>query len=364
MSTLKVEVLKIENVFEHPNADRLEIARVLGWNCVVQKGKHSPGDLVIYFPIDSILPELLEAQIFGKDSKVKLHNHRIKTIKLRGAISQGLAVDFQTLGIDPKPVGTDLTKELDIKKYEPPPPRFQGQSNRSRSNRNPNPNFSKYTSIENIKNYNKVFEPDDEVVITEKIHGSNFRASWVLFDSNTIWKKVKKFLRLAPKYEFVYGSHNVQLSHQLLYKGWYDKNVYADAVVTYNLKERLAPGQAVYGEIYGPNIQKGYGYGVPEGETRLVIFDVMQDGKYLDHYGVRMFGTLHTIDVVPTLYEGKFKDVDMSKIVDGPSVFCPAQKVREGVVVRSKEEDRCHIGRKILKAINTEYLLKEQTEYH
>jgi hypothetical protein len=77
-----------------------------------------------------------------------------------------------------------------------------------------------------------------------------------------------------------------------------------------------------------------------------------------------MFGAVNHVRVVPTLFNGKFGDVDMAKIVDGPSVLCPEQKVREGVVVRSKEEDRCHIGRKILKAINPEYLLKDQTEYH
>lgn len=366
MSTLKVEVLQIEKISEHPNADKLELAELKGWSCVIQKGKYKPDDKVVYFPIDSILPETLEATIFGKDSKIKLNKHRVRTIKLRGAISQGLVVPIEMCGFAhfAVEVGQDVTKKLGVTKYEPPPPRFQGASNKNRSRRNPNPNFSKYTSIENIKNYNKVFEPADEVVITEKIHGTNFRAGWVKFDSNTLWKKFKGLLRLNPKYEFVYGSHNVQLSQQLLYSGWYDKNVYADKVVTHNLKEKLGPGQTVYGEIYGPNIQKGYGYGLKNGQTKLIIFDVMQDKKYLDHTGVRMFATLHSLDIVPTLYEGKISGVDLNWVVGGKSALCPDQKVREGVVIRSKEEARCHMGRKILKAINPEYLLKEQTEYH
>jgi len=365
MSSLKVEILKIEEISEHPNADKLELARLKGWFCVIQKDKYKVGDKVVYIPVDSVLPETLEADIFGKDSKVKLSKHRVKTIKLRGAISQGLVVNLKDVGLVwDTAVGADVTDKLGITKYEPPSPRFQGMGNKTKKRYKSNTNFHKYTSIENIKNNHKVFDPEDDVVITEKIHGTNFRAGWVPYDPNTWWKKIKHLVGLAPKHEFIYGSHNVQLSQKLLYKGYYDKNVYADAVVTHNLKEKLGPGQVVYGEIYGPNIQKGYGYGLKEGQTKLIVFDVMQDGKYLNHINIPIFGALHSLDVVPVLYEGKFAEVDLDKIVGGKSSLCGCQKIREGVVVRPQVEAKCHIGRKILKSINSEYLLKENTEFH
>ena len=91
MNDFRVEVVEVDEVLEHPNADRLEIAKVKGWQCVVGKDSFAAGDKGIYIPIESILPEELEAKIFGT-SKVKLSKHRVKTIRLRGAVSQGLLV--------------------------------------------------------------------------------------------------------------------------------------------------------------------------------------------------------------------------------------------------------------------------------
>lgn len=364
MSTLQVKVEEIGRIEPHPNADRLDLATILGWQCVVQKGKHKPGDKIVYFPIDSILPMETETKIFGPESKVKLNKSRVKTIKLRGAISQGLAVAPEVLGLKKYKLGDDLTKKLGVTKHEPPPPRFQGGPNAQRSRKQPHPHFKKYTSIENFKNYNKLFAGNEEVVITEKIHGTNFRCGWVPFEADTLWKKLKGLLGLNPKFEFVFGSHNVQLQNKMLYKGWYDKNVYSEAVHKYKLKEVLSKGQVVYGEVYGAGIQKGYTYGCEENERKLIIFDLMEDGKYLDHDDVKAFGISTCVPVAPKLYDGPFGGADLEKLVSGPSVLAPSQKVREGVVIRPIHEEQSHMGRKILKAINPDYLLKDQTEYH
>lgn len=363
MSTLKVEVVTIDGITKHPNADRLDLAKVKGWSCVVQKGTYKVGDKALYIPIDSVLPEKLEAKIFGPNPKVKLHKHRVKTIKLRGAISQGLVINLDTAGLEKRPVGYDATKDLGIEKYEPPAPGFQIVQGK-RSKKQPNVNFRKYTSIENIKNYNRAFEPEEEVVITEKIHGTNFRAGWVEFDPNTLWKKLKKFLGLAPEHEFVFGSHNVQLQNQVWKNNFFDNSVYAQAVERHSLKEKLAPGEVVYGEVYGPSIQSGYGYGLSNNETKLVVFDMMRDGKYLDHENVNLACFVMVLRMPPVLYQGKFKDADLAKLVDGPSVLCPDQEIREGCVVKPVKEQSSYFGRKILKAINPEYLLKDPTEYH
>jgi len=171
MSTLKAEICKIEKVENHPNADRLEIVQVKDWNCVVSKDTFLEGDLCLYIPIDSILPEELEKRIFGENSKVKLHKHRIRTIKLRGVISQGLVIKPEEIGICAKE-GQDLTSYLGITKYEPPEelPSVYGTSKKIKK-RYINSNFHKYTCIENIKNHPKVFETNEWVSITEKVHG-------------------------------------------------------------------------------------------------------------------------------------------------------------------------------------------------
>ena len=205
MSTLKAEICRIEKVENHPNADRLEIVQVKDWNCVVSKNSFSEGDLCLYIPIDSILPEELEKKIFGEDSKVKLHKHRVRTIKLRGVISQGLIIEPEKIGICAKE-GQDLTSYLGITKYEPPEelPSVYGTCNKIKK-RYINSNFHKYTDISNIKNYPKVFEDGEGVYISEKLHGSSFRAGWVRNEANTIWKKIKKLFGLLPTHEFIFG---------------------------------------------------------------------------------------------------------------------------------------------------------------
>jgi len=362
MGTLKVSIEKPVSVEAHPNADRLDIVTVLGWQCVAQKGKYKVGDLVVYIPIDSILPEALESLLFGPDAKVKLSNHRVKTIKLRGAISQGMVMPLECLDQfgcpGPLEEGTDVTERLGITKYEPPLPGFQSAQGKPRP---ANPHFHKYTGIENIKNYNKVFAADDLVEITEKIHGTNFRAGWVPFLADSWWKKIKKALRLAPSHEFVFGSHNVQLSNNVKP----ENNVYAWAVDRYGLKETLKKDVVLYGEIYGPGIQKGYPYGLKDGEKALVVFDLKEGDRYMSvpEFTDTMNHYPH-LKTAPTLYSGPFSGVDLAKITSGDSVLAPQQKVREGVVVKSYLEATCYAGRKILKSINPEYLLKDQSDFH
>lgn len=365
MSTLKVEIVTVKEVLPHPNADRLELLVVKGWQAVAQKGVHTAGDKVIYFPIDSVLPNDVEETIFTPGSKVKLNKGRVKTIKLRGAISQGLVVGADLFNLGNEKVGADVTAKLNVTKYEPPVRRSGvgsvGKSTRKQSN----PNFRKYTSIENYKNYNKLFHSEEIVVATEKIHGTNFRAGWVPNYADKWWKKILKFFGVLPKWEFVYGSHNVQLQYKPMgHTGYYDENVYLEAVRKHDLKSRMCHGEVVYGEIYGPGIQKNYHYGLKDGERGLVIFDVMVDGAYLPHIKAKSYCDRKKLKTPPILFLGAFDGEKLKELTKGESVMAPSQKVREGLVVKPINEQRSFIGRKILKMISDDYLLKDNTDFH
>lgn len=358
MSTLKVELTTIDDVQPHPNADRLELAIVKGWNTVVGKGQFKPGDKCIYFPIDSLLPPILEETLFGKDSKITLKNGRIKTIKIRGAISQGLVANpkyfpehncFDDYGYA---IGDDLTTLLGVTKYEPGPPAFEGFNGGAKPKRICNPHFHKYTGIENFKNFNRLFAPDEEVVITEKIHGTNFRAGWVPWVPRSFWDRVKKFFGFAPRWEFVVGSHNMERDPED------ENNVYSKIAKKLQLKEILPMGYTVYGEIFGPNIQGGYHYGVKDGEQGFVLFDAKCNELYHTQSGLEVLAEEFDLKLVPVLYQGPFKDANLPQLATGNSVFCPDQKVREGIVIRNLNRS------KILKFISDEYLLGAQSEYH
>ncbi len=79
MSTLIVEIVPILNIKEHPNADKLEIAEVKGWECIVKKDDFKVGDYALYIPIDSQLPADVENILFPPESKIKLSKGRIKS---------------------------------------------------------------------------------------------------------------------------------------------------------------------------------------------------------------------------------------------------------------------------------------------
>ncbi len=369
MSELKVEVVEIEEVLPHGNADRLEIAKIKGWYCVVGKGQFQTGARGVYFPIDSILPPALEATLFPEGSKIKLTKSRVKTTKIRGVISQGLLISPSQVEMQHAPVGTDATEALGVKKYEPEEASIPNNMKPS-AKRHTNPNFKEYSDIQNAKNYPRLFEEFETVIATEKIHGTNFRAGWVPYVPHGFWERLKtSVLRWIspswiPKYEFVYGSRRVQLQKKT-YNGFYVENVYTKMVKKYDLENKIRHGYVIYGEIYGGGIQKGYTYGLGENEHDMVIFDIMQDDVYIDVNAARSVCLLSDLPFVPVVYQGSFHWDHIRALTLGPSVLSPAQKVREGVVVRSvKEENSPYAGRKQLKFISDEYLLKDQSDFH
>src|SRR5689334_19763268 len=123
VSTFAVTVEQIGRVWKHENADLLEMASLIGkeYDFVVGKGQFTPGDTVVYFPVDSVLPEAictalnLTGKLAGKDK------NRVKTVRLRGNISQGVVCSPDQLGdMIPSDTafapGADLTALLGVTK--------------------------------------------------------------------------------------------------------------------------------------------------------------------------------------------------------------------------------------------------------
>jgi len=85
-------IQKIISIDPHPNADTLEIAKVLGWSTIIKKGEFKPGDEIVYIEVDSVLPKKPEFEFLSK------YNYRVKTIKLRGIVSQGIIFPKSIIG--------------------------------------------------------------------------------------------------------------------------------------------------------------------------------------------------------------------------------------------------------------------------
>lgn len=115
-------------------ADKIEVAQVLGWECVVQKGEFKVGQPVIYVEVDSVMPEKPEFE-FLRDRKF-----RIRTIKLRGQVSQGLLLPLSYLSTDTGKfkIGGDVTYWMGITKYLSPSEReeFERQERKLANGKN------------------------------------------------------------------------------------------------------------------------------------------------------------------------------------------------------------------------------------
>lgn len=139
MSRKLASIQKIKAIKSIEGADRIECVQILNWDCVAKKGEYEVGDMVVYFEIDSLLPDIpLLEWLKGSSWSQKLNKYKISTHKFRNQISQGLVIPISQAvemydQINPDladtnlPIeimtpteGTDLTELLKIEKYEPP----------------------------------------------------------------------------------------------------------------------------------------------------------------------------------------------------------------------------------------------------
>jgi len=354
MSTFKVEVVPAK-LKKHPNADTLSVAEVKGWQCVVRTQDFEDVKLGAYIPLDSIVPDTPEFAFLSKYRKVK-------TIKLRGQLSQGVLIPA-------KPhwkLGDDVTQELGITKWEPIEPIVLRGENIAEPGA-----FHHYTNIENIKNYPNVFQEGEQVVVTEKIHGTNVRFG--LIDG-----------------KFYVGSHRCtkrgpgQLSFfermkkgckRFLFKDYKERKedltIYWKAALKYDIESKLrdlavtyedAPNIILFGEIFGRVQDLRYGL---ENSFDLRVFDVSLNEKYLDYHSFRVCLESMNVSslVVPIVAIGSYGS-EMLSLADGPAF--QGEHIREGVVIKSlREQTHPSIGRKILKVISDDYLLRKHgTENH
>lgn len=349
-------------------ADKIVLATVGGWNCVIQKDAYKIGDLVIVATTDAVIPIQLSNELAVTDYLRK--GQRVRTVKLRGVYSECLIIPitllnsmYYTYNLKGKSCseGSDMMELLQISKYEPPVKTIS-LGNGRKIKYTDNPNFHIYYKFPNVKNVPNMFTENDAVEITRKIHGTNARYGIVKKTKLSLLDKVKKFFgNKWVDYEFVVGSHNVEKGSDS--QGFYDNNVWYEIAEKYNIKEKMwklakltgakaiGNGIILYGEIYGAGIQKSYDYGLKE--LKFAGFDLTVNGKYLDtDDAFYIIANLLILPYVPSLYIGLWsKEIQDSFVFNN---FIEGTKVpHEGVVVKDVSGDR----RKIAKVINPDYLM-------
>ena len=213
-----------------PGADKIEVATIKGWKVVVQKNIYNVNDLCVYIEIDSLVPLSHPAFTFLNKDKEGVTHHRVRTIKLKQQISQGLVIPLSYLPSYVNWVeGNDVTEILEVKKYEKEiPVQMRGQVLRYF------PSFLRKTDEERGQNLINEFADfqGKGFYITEKLDGTSFTA--YLFEG-----------------KFGVCSRNLELKET-------EDNIYWQIARKYNIENLLKEqGQslAIQGEIVGPGIQ-------------------------------------------------------------------------------------------------------------
>jgi RNA ligase (TIGR02306 family) len=323
-------------------------------------------------PIDSIIyNSTIEKILFPENSKIKLKDRRVRQAKIRGQYSQGLLIKPQTLESVFGPnwwvnieLETDLSKMLEISKYEPPSYKqnLTSQGKKERNRALENPRFHVYGGLIHAKWMPDFFNENDEVVIQEKIHGSNARLSIQPTAVNTTWRKVLNFTGMLPKWELCYGSNRVQLQQRDNFKGYYGEDVWGQAFANVDAFNKVKQGETIYGELVCEGIQANYNYG--HKKPHFILFDVKVtdtagNQSFLNPDEVEEYAKTRGFDFVPVLYKGKFIKAEIEKLVFGPSVYYPQHKVREGIVIKAAKNYNNFGNKRALKWINPAYLEDE-----
>ena len=348
-------VQEIREIKEHPNADSLLIAKVLGWDVIINKSENfKVGDKVIYFEIDSCLPvgpeeyEFLRKSSY-KNSPIFGEVFKLKTIKLRGIVSQGLILPLQTFfnedEIADMPVGLDISERLNIRKWEEPEVANIGGDAVGKR-----PMWIEKSSETRIQNETGLLDEfgNLDYYITCKIDGASH---FIAIDDNNMFRFGSHNLELKPEDVPKQGSfHNFIIEHDLENKLFSIKN---------NLK---ANRLYIIGEWTGPRLQSNR---LNLKKPEYYIFTISIDDKRVGLDEMIYIADLLGIKTVPIEERGKnlketYPTIEalIERAGKNPLNIYPSES--EGIVIRPVHPIFSKILKKDLsmKVINNRYLIK------
>lgn len=380
MAEFTCSVVQIDDIVEHPNADRVEIARVGGYQCVVRKNAFHKGSIAVYIPEGAIVPDRILNRIGLKGVLSGKEKNRVKAIKLRGVVSQGILYpvfgdwsghlelllpsederEIFSYGVS---IGDDVAEMMDIEKWVPPIPTSMNGVVSQMSYLDYVFNFD----VDNIKGEPDYFEEGEEVYITEKIHGT-FCVVGFIPDAISMREGLDHSILISSKGLWKKG-HIFDINNPDN-----DSNLYVKTIRNSGLVGRFVDDEdlgyterPIYllGEVFGKGVQDLH-YGADE--PRFALFAVVvrrPDGQYehMDPIAVQMIADVLQVEHVPVLYHGPFSEEKMLELTSGQeAVSGNGVNIREGVVVRSAAVDSDY---RVRKSVSENYLFRKGgTEYN
>lgn len=356
-----VTIRKIAAINDIPGADRIKVATIDGWEVVVKAGEFEVGDYCVFFEIDSLLPVLEpfmfltdKAKVYGEDPNPRI---RLRTMKMKGQISQGLALPIDILDPYWEHHSDTLDEYFDVTKYEPPIC-LDGVS--ARNPAGSFPIFIPKTDEErcqNIFNEYKEKYSDVKFIKSLKLDGSSITMAWLTdpihFSSGIKDLETGLYAHDYDDAQFIVASRNQLLRYDQNNMFW--RGVENTQVIE-RMKE-LGKAVAIQGELMGPKIQ-----GNRENLADYKVFAFrawwINEHRMATHEEFCDLCATLGLTMIPQLGEcypfDKYENVkEMLADADIPSIN---HSIAEGVVYKSVS---LVDGQSIhFKAINNKFLLK------
>jgi hypothetical protein len=348
------QIVKLENIRPHPNADRLQIAVIQG-NSVIVSLDAKEGDVYVYFPLEcAINKEFLSWSNSFSDKTLNADKEqsgffnpkgRVRAVKLRGTPSEGYALPYQKFfdwismksGMTVLLIDELIGKEFDsfdnillCEKYvNPIALRKQNKENNKKKGKKAveskliEGQFHFHISTPNLRKLISEISPEDYISITRKYHGTSAVISKVLCKKKLNW--IEKLLKklgvniVDTEYDMVYSSRRVIKNGDIRGDSavhYYSHDIWGDAAKV--LEPSLEPGISLYLEIVGyvgeSYIQSGYDYGCQPGKFDTYVYRITHtdpDGNVFEYSPtqVKEYCIRKGINSVPEFYYGKAKDL-------------------------------------------------------
>lgn len=338
----------IKNLEPILNADQIEKATIEGWQCVVKKGEFKVDDMCVYFEIDSLLPIRPEFEFLRKSCLRKLEDgtegFRIKTIRLKGQVSQGLAFPITLMPDNTMfEVGEDVTEKLGVLLWQPPiPGELKGLI------KGPFPSFMLKTDETRVQVLQSVLTryKGTQCYVTEKVDG----ASVTCYLNNG---------------EFGVCSRNMDLLETPDNAFW---KAIREAKIEEKMRKVFFKNWAIQGELIGRGLQDNKLH--IEGK-KILWFNIfsIDEFRYLNYEEFKLCMErqleLETVTIIFNSYILDDNIEELVKLATGKSLINP-KAWREGIVIRPLIEKidlqmsgEFNNGRVSFKVINPEYLIEE-----
>ncbi len=328
----------INDAGETEIASNIEHIQVLAWHLVAQKGQFNPGDMCVYVEYDALLPEKPEYEFMRKCCFIDKNGFKgflVKTKKMRGMISQGLALTMDVLPAGTYSIGDDVTKTLGIVKYDPPLPAcLGGIAAGLMPSEVPTPDEERIHAVPGVLERNR----GKRVYATLKCDGS--AASYIM--QNNQLRVCSKNLELVdtPTNTFWRIAKRYDLVHKM--------REYAATFGDF----------AVQGELVGPGIRKNR-HGLAQHDLYVYSVFSLRNNKYIRYSDAQKVATDLGLKFVPFIGEFDLEQgvSELEDMAYGPDLINPA-KMREGIVIRPVEEDTdIQLGRLSFKVLPPKSLI-------